>query len=58
MSSFVSVVGLRIRRQNLNGAGWYMRPIRAIPSSTAPSDQTGGTLVRTARRSYGSVRPR
>ena len=35
-----------------------MRPIRATPSSDEPSDQTGGTLARTAQRSYGNAPPR
>jgi hypothetical protein len=34
-----------------------MQPIRAIPSSDAPSDQTGGTPAQTAQRSYGSAPP-
>jgi hypothetical protein len=34
-----------------------MRPIRAIPSSAAPSDRTGGTPAQTEQRSYGSVPP-
>ena len=34
-----------------------MRPIRAIPNSDAPSDQTGGTPAQTAQRNYGSVPP-
>ena len=33
-----------------------MRPIRAIPGSDEPSDRTGGTRVRTGRRSYGNAR--
>src|SRR6266446_8643952 len=32
-----------------------MPPIRAIPSNVAPSDRTGGTLVRTGQRNYGSA---
>jgi len=34
-----------------------MQPVRAIPSNAEPSDQTGGTPARTARRSCGSARP-
>src|SRR5437867_8449515 len=32
-----------------------MLPIRATPSSDGPSDQSGGTPARTARRSYGTA---
>src|SRR5881397_684128 len=34
-----------------------MRLIRATPNSDGPSDRTGGTLARTAQRSYGSAPP-
>jgi len=33
-----------------------MQPVRATPSNAEPSDQTGGTPSRTARRSYDSAR--
>ena len=35
-----------------------MPPIRATPSSDAPSDRTGGTPARTAQKSYGNARLR
>ena len=34
-----------------------MRPIRAIPNSDAPSDQTGGTPAQIAQSNYGRVPP-